>query len=142
MSALRPDRSEAIFGGISMRARIALSLLACSALGTTTLMATAATAQATKKTVRTQDDLPRYSYPITGTASALLTADDPTFAAFAAKVRADVDRTLADYDIQDHAALRELLSTRLALQVLSGTEDKQALATVNQIRMLEDKPDA
>jgi hypothetical protein len=125
-----------------MRARIALYLLACTAFGATTLTATAGAAQTAKKTVRTQDDLPRYSYPVTVTASALLTADDAAFAAFAAKVRADVDRTMAGYDIQDHASLRELLSTRLALQVLSGTEDKQALETVGQIRMLEDKPDA
>jgi subtilisin family serine protease len=115
-------------------------LLACTALGAT--MPIAASAQTAKKVVRTQDDLPRYNYPIAGSASALLNADDATFAAFAAKVRADVDRTLADYDIQDHATLRDLLSARLALQMLSGTEDKAALETVHQIRALEDKPDA
>lgn len=94
------------------------------------------------KIVKTQDDLPRYNYPLSGTALALLQADDATFAVFASKVRADVDRTLAGYDIQDHAALRGLLSTRLALQMLSGKEDKAALATILQIRSLEEKPDA
>jgi subtilisin family serine protease len=125
-----------------MRARIALSLLACTALAATMPIAAPALAQNAKKIVRTQDDLPRYSYPIEGSASGLLNADDATFAAFAAKVRADVDRTLADYDVQDHATLRDLLSRRLALQMLSGKEDKEALETVHQIRALEDKPDA
>ncbi len=94
-----------------MRARMALTLLACTALGATMSIAAAASAQTAKKVVRTQNDLPRYSYPVSGTAGALLNADDATFAALAAKVRADVDRTLADYDIHDHASLRDLLST-------------------------------
>jgi subtilisin family serine protease len=103
----------------------------------------AALAQPPAKTVvRTQDDLPRFNYPIAGTATALLTSDDATFGAFAAKVRADVDDVLARYDIQDRATLRGLLNVRLALQMLSGTEDQAALATLAQIRELEDKPDA
>jgi hypothetical protein len=105
-------------------------------------LAAAPSFAADKKVVRTQDDLPRFNYPITGTASALVTADDATFGAFAAKVRADVDQVLADYDVQDHATLRDLLGTRLALQVLSGTEDRAALETLAQIKALEDKPDA
>ncbi len=95
-----------------------------------------------KKVVKTQDDLPRFNYPIAGTATQLLTADDATFAAFATKVGADVDSVLAGYDIQDHATLRDLLSVRLALQMLSGSQDREALATSAEIRALEDKPDA
>ncbi len=95
-----------------------------------------------KTVVRTQDDLPRFNYPIAGTATQLLTSDDATFGAFAAKVRADVDGVLARYDIQDRATLRGLLNTRLTLQILAGGEDGAALATIAQIRALEDKPDA
>jgi subtilisin family serine protease len=95
-----------------------------------------------KKVVKTQDDLPRFNYPLAGTATQLVQADAPTFNAFATKVRADVDSVLRDYDIQDRATLRDLLSVRLGLQILSGTEDKAALATSAQIRALQDKPDA
>ncbi len=66
----------------------------------------------------------------------------PTFNAFAAKVGADVDSVLANYDIKDSATLRDLLGVKLALQVLAGDQDKAALDTVARIRALEDKPDA
>jgi hypothetical protein len=95
-----------------------------------------------KKVVKTQNDLPRFNYPISGTASQLLQADAATFNVFASKVRADIDSVLRDYDIQDRATLRDLLSVRLGLQVLSGTEDQAGLATSAQIRSLQDKPDA
>ena len=95
-----------------------------------------------KKVVKTQDDLPRFNYPITGTATDLVKSDDATFNAFASKVQADVDSVLSDYDIQDHATLRSLLSVQLALQVLSGTQDKAALVNIAKLRDLEDKPDA
>lgn len=94
-----------------------------------------------RKVVRTQDDLPRHSYPIKGTAVELLNADDATFNAWAAKVNADVDATLKDYDIQDHATLRGLLKTRLTYQVLTH-QDKAGLATIKDLHAVEDKPDA
>lgn len=106
------------------------------------LMTTVLGAQAqTRKVVRTEADLPRYTYKVDRAPSALLQADDATFARFAAPVRADLEKTLADYDIQDHATLRGLLSTELLLQLLAGNDDA-ALDTVHKIRALEDKPDA
>jgi subtilisin family serine protease len=122
------------------RARRLLLCAAVAGLAFSTLPAAPAFA-ADKKVVRTEDDLPRFSYPIDGTASALVTADDATFNAFAAKVGADVDKVLADYDVQDRATLRGLLTTRLEVQVLEG-QDQAALATLAQIKALEDKPDA
>lgn len=94
-----------------------------------------------KMAVRTQDDLPRHSYAVLGTAVELLNADDLTFNAWAAKVAADADETLAKYDVQDHAVLRDLLKTRLAYQVLTR-QDRAGLATIAAIRAVEDKPDA
>jgi subtilisin family serine protease len=94
-----------------------------------------------KKVVKTQDDLPRFNYPISGTATELLQSDDATFNAFGAKVKTDVDSVLNGYDIQDHATLRGLLNVRLSLQLLAG-DDKGSIATLDQIRDLEDKPDA
>src|SRR6201986_2654985 len=95
-----------------------------------------------KKVVRTQDDLPRFNYPIPGTATQLLQSDAATFNMFAAKVRTDVDSLLHDYDIQDRPTLRDLLGGRLRLQRLAGTQDQAALATSAHIRALEHKPDA
>ena len=119
--------------------RFAGVLAVSFALLATLAISTAAIAQ--KKVVKTEDDLPRFNYPIAGTATALLQSDDATFNAFAAKVKTDVDSVLTDYDIQDHATMRGLLNVRLALQLLAN-DDKAALATLPQLRDLEDKPDA
>lgn len=94
-----------------------------------------------KKVVKSEADLPRFNYPIPGTATQLLTSDDATFNAFAEKVRADVDSVLNHYDVQDHATLRNLLGVKLNLELLAG-QDKQALATVDQLGAVQDKPDA
>jgi subtilisin family serine protease len=94
-----------------------------------------------KKKVTSQADLPRFSYPLTGTASGLVQADDATFDAFAAKVRADLDSVLRDYEIDDKATLRTLLSVKLDLQELAG-EYKDGLQTVETLRALQEKPAA
>src|SRR5271166_5966133 len=73
-----------------------------------------------KKKVAGQADLPRFSYRITGAASELVQADDATFNAFAAKVRADLETVLRDYEIDDKATLRTLLPVKLDLQELAG----------------------
>ena len=80
--------------------------------------------QAAKQVVKSQADLPRFNYPIAGTAGELLQSDDATFNVFAAKVKSDVDSVLSGYDIQDHAALRSLLGVELNLQVLSGNDKR------------------
>lgn len=94
-----------------------------------------------KTVVRTQDDLPRYSYPVPTTATALLVSDEATFNAWAAKVARNVDDTLARFDIQDRASLRDLLGQKLSYQIITG-QNEAALATSARIRQLQDKPDA
>jgi len=94
-----------------------------------------------KKVVKTEADLPRFNYQLSGSATGLLESDDSTFGAFAAKVKTDVDSVLSGYDIQDHSALRELLSVRLDLELLAG-ENQAALETVARLREVTDKPDA
>lgn len=97
-------------------------------------------AQAAKKKVTSDADLPRFSYPVTSTASGLLLADDATFDAFTRKVGADVDSVLSDYDIQDKATLRSLLGAKLNVQLLTG--DRQGAATtLATLHDLTDKPD-
>jgi hypothetical protein len=97
---------------------------------------------ADRKPVDTQADLPRFSYPVSGKVETLLDADQATFAAFAAPVEADIDSVLRDYDIRDHAALRDLLQAKLNLQIISGTADGKTLEQLHQLRALEDKPSA
>src|SRR5580704_14610137 len=82
-----------------------------------------------KKKVSSQADLPRFSYPVTGSASDLVQADDATFNAFAAKVRADLESIFRDYEISDKSTLRTLLSAKLDLQELAR-EYQGALETV------------
>jgi subtilisin family serine protease len=92
-----------------------------------------------KKKVSSQSDLPRFTYSMTGPASDLLQADAATFNAFAAKVRADLDSIFRDYDIEDKATLRSLLSARVNLQQAAG-ENRLALETTESLLKLSEKP--
>jgi subtilisin family serine protease len=92
-----------------------------------------------KKKVSNQADLPRFTYSMTGPASDLLQADAATFNAFAAKVRADLDSIFRDYDIEDKATLRSLLSARVNLQQAAG-ENRLALETTESLLKLSEKP--
>jgi subtilisin family serine protease len=121
--------------------RLSLKSLAAVAILTAPVASSFAQSPA-KKVVKTENDLPRFNYSIAGTATDLLNSDDATFNIFAAKVQADVDSVLNDYDIQDRATLRSLLSVRLVLQLLAGNQDQAALKTIAAVRDLEDKPDA
>jgi hypothetical protein len=66
-----------------------------------------------RKRVGNQSDLPRFTYSLTGPASDLVQADATTFNTFAAKVKVDLDSIFRDYEIEDKATLRRLLSARL-----------------------------
>jgi hypothetical protein len=58
-----------------------------------------------KKEVHSQADLPRLSYPVKGSVSDLLQADESTFDSATSKAATDIDSVLAEYDIQDNAKL-------------------------------------
>jgi subtilisin family serine protease len=92
-----------------------------------------------KKKVSNQSDLPRFTYSMTGLASDLLQADAATFDAFAVKVKADLDSIFRDYDIEDKATLRGLLSARVNLQQAAG-ENQLALETIESLLKLSEKP--
>ncbi len=111
-------------------------------LGSLVFMASALLGQEpARKVVRSQSDLPRFSYAVQGSASELVRGGGPQFDAFAAKVRTDLEAVFRNYQIDDHATLRLLLSARLNLEELAG-DDAAALQTVDQIRSLQDKPAA
>jgi hypothetical protein len=100
-------------------------------------LATAAFAAA-KKRIEKAADLPRFSYRIEGKLEALV-RDDARFRRFAAQVRRDDESVLAEYDIADKAARRQLLSVLAQLDFLEGhfqAADERAL----EIRSLEEKP--
>ena len=94
-----------------------------------------------RKVVKTRDDLPRFTYPISGTATDLIRADDATFARFAAKVNADIDTVLTHYDVQDKATSSALYGQRAGLQILSG-DSRGLIRTIETLRGLTDKPEA
>ena len=96
---------------------------------------------AQKIQAHSKSDLPRFSYHLDGKASALLEADDATFAVFAKSVRADLDKVLATYDIEDKSTIRSLLAEKQELQELAG-DLSGALETVDAVRALEEKPSA
>jgi subtilisin family serine protease len=98
-------------------------------------------AQGAKKPVNSEADLPRYTYPVTQSASALMQSDAATFDPFADKVLADIDATLSGYDIKDAATMRGLLGEKLAILTLQG-KNEEALDLVRQVRNLQTKPDA
>lgn len=94
-----------------------------------------------KKIVKSGDDLPRFSYPVKGSASGLVGGEGAAFNAFAAKVRTDLDAILRDYDIADKATMRDLLNEELELQMLGGEYDA-ALHTVDELHGEQEKPSA
>ena len=87
--------------------------------------------------VKTLDDLPRHTYPIKGTVSAML-ADAAAFDAFCASVRTDIESDFATYEIGDKAAVQRLLGTLLSLDLVQG-RDADVLTRVEAVRALEDK---
>jgi hypothetical protein len=94
-----------------------------------------------KKIVNSGDDLPRFSYPVKGSASGLVGGEDAAFNAFAAKVGTDLNAILRDYDIADKATMRDLLNEELELQMLGGEYDA-ALHTVDELHGEQEKPSA
>ena len=124
---------------MQLRARL-LFLVLAAVISLTSASAAHPQVQAKPK-IASVNDIPRFSYPVSGPPSALLTADDATFAAFAQKVAADADSLLKNYEIEDRATLRKLYGTRLDWEVLTG-RNEAALETLRKIRDLQDKPAA
>jgi ATPase subunit of ABC transporter with duplicated ATPase domains len=91
-----------------------------------------------KKRIEKAADLPRFSYEIEGKLENLV-RDAARFRQFAAQVRRDDESVLAQYDIADKAAQRQLLGVLAQLDFLEGryqAADQRAL----EIRSLEEKP--
>lgn len=109
---------------------IAMALL----VGATSLTATAQI----KKRIERAADMPRFSYPVSGNLEQIVRSD-AAFAKLAAEVRRDTESVLAQYDIADKSAERQLLGVLLQLDFLEGKYD-DALKRTAQIRALQEKP--
>lgn len=118
-----------------------MNRISLSALILFSLASTGSLLGQAKKSVNSAADLPRFNFPLSEPASKLLVADDASFNAFAGKVQDAVNSVLSDYTIDDAATKRELLDARLYVQLLEG-DHQGALATIDQIRGLEQKPAA
>ncbi len=92
---------------------------------------------AAKTRVTNLDELPRFAYPVEGSVVDLITSDE-RFSEFAAKVRADIEGVLEEYEIDDAATLQGYYSVLARLDMMAGDYDS-ALARYEQIRDLEDK---
>jgi subtilisin family serine protease len=84
-------------------------------------------------------DLPRFSYDVPENLTDLL-ADDAAYKIFAAKVRADLEGVLRDYEIEDKTTLKEIQSTLAELDLQEGRLDS-ALERMRAALDLEEKPE-
>jgi hypothetical protein len=99
----------------------------------------AASVQAqTKPRIEKAADLPRFTYSVSGNLEQLV-RNEKAFAVFAAQVRRDTEGVLAKYDIADKSMQSQLLGTLLPLDLLEG-RDKEALARIEAIRAVQEKP--
>ena len=96
--------------------------------------------QPPKKKITRAADVPQFQYTISGKVEDLVRSEQ-AFHLFAAQVRTNVESVLRDYDIDDAATKRELLSTLVALDVLEGQDDA-ARRRLDEIKALEEKPAA
>jgi len=96
-------------------------------------------AQDAEQKIKVKDlsELPVHAYPLTGSVTDLLNSPNE-FSEFAAKVRSDLEQTLAKYQIEDAATLQGYLSTLLTLDMIDGRYDS-AEKKIAKIKKLEDK---
>lgn len=90
-----------------------------------------------KKVVKTQDDLPRHVYQIEGKASEFVLTDEP-FKAFVAKVKADTQSDLEQYQIDDRTTLQGYYTLLQQIAMFEGRYD-DAAGYIEKVRELETK---
>lgn len=95
---------------------------------------------ADKPKITSQDQLPRFTYEFKGAATSVITSDE-AYEHLAAKVRADLEKLLTDYDIEDRTTVQGIHGDLLNLDLLDGNYDA-ALKHIAIMRDLEQKPAA
>jgi subtilisin family serine protease len=127
-----PMKTQLMLSRVCVAVAVAMSFLAAPPVQAQTASTVA------KKRIDKAADLPRFSYPAKGNLESWV-RDETVFAPFAAKLRADLESVLKQYDIADKSMQRQMLSTLLQLDILEG-KDLPALARIEAIRALEEKP--
>jgi hypothetical protein len=102
------------------------------------LAATPASQAQNKIKIEKADDLPRFTYVISGKLDDLI-RDDARFEEFAVQVRRDTESVLDKYDIGDKATKRSLLSLLAQIDFLEGNY-VDAGKRVDEVQALEEKP--
>ncbi len=109
-----------------MRQKLTLFLIivfaVTSSLAAAGLTAGQAKDKTKKKTITSLEQLPRHTYPISGTITQMIT-DEKAFDHFAAQVRRDIEKVLAEYDLRDKATLRSYYGTLSTLDIMYGKFD-------------------
>jgi subtilisin family serine protease len=95
---------------------------------------------AEKPRITSQDQLPRFNYPVSARVTELVTSEEAS-RELAEAVRRDLEGLLESYDIADRTTLQGIQGTLLALDVYAGRHE-QARERIAIIRALEDKPAA
>ncbi len=96
-------------------------------------------AQNTKKRVTNAAELPRFSYDVPEKLTDLLT-DDTAYKTLAAKVRADLEGVLRDYEIEDKTTLKRIQTTLAELDFQENRLDS-ALERMRVVSEFETKPE-
>jgi subtilisin family serine protease len=108
-------------------------------LGSLMLMLASPLNAADKIQVRTLDDLPRHTYDIAGDPVELV-KNKAAMRELAAKVKADCEADLRDYDIQDAAMLAGYQQSLQRIDIINGDYDA-ALSRCQTLRDLQKQPE-
>lgn len=102
------------------------------------LVVTAIALRAEKIVVTSQDQLPRFEYAVPSPVTTVIT-DPAAYKKLSAAVRADLEKLLNDYQIDDKTTLQGILGTLLSMDFAAGDYDA-AMEHIEAIRALESKP--
>ncbi len=91
-----------------------------------------------KEKITKLDDLPRFTYQVTGTVTDMMT-NDSLFFDFATKVRSDVEGVLQKYDIEDNTTQKRLYGLMNIFYMFDKNYPK-VLETIESLRGLDEKP--
>lgn len=114
------------------------SHLACRLVAVVGILFAASSATAQKTVITEADQLPRIAYPFDGQVVDLLN-DAEALGSYLRQLRAEIERQLEAFDIQDKATVRGYITTLRTLDFLEGDYDS-ALARISTIREMLDKP--
>ena len=102
------------------------------------LFATASVFAQQKKVIKSQDDVPRFTYEIPASASEVF-ASKEAMDKVASQLQSDYQNLLKEYDIQDKTLLKSIYGTLKNID-LYNEQYEDALVKVKKVRELQEKP--